>query len=353
MRRILSVLALTALLVALAPLAAPPASARIARRAVIQCSGCWPTAFAFTPSGKRMFYVERFSGEIHNYSFVSQTNTLWGRITNLGTDGEQGLLGIAVDPRWPSVRRLYVYYTNGDPRENRIAKLRWDDDGTPLRTILLRIVAGGNHNGGVIHFGTDGNLYAVTGDAGDPSRSQDEGSNAGKILRLTRSGDVPAGNPFPGEHAFSIGHRNSFGFAFDPENGRVWQSENGPECDDEVNFSRSGLNYGWGPSSDCPGTSESGPSPVQPETVWNPTIAPTGMAFCDGCELGPASRRRLLMGSWNDSRIRRLTLNADRNNIVERRLLFDNASGVLAVESRPDGRVLFSDPNGIYRLVRV
>jgi len=353
MRRIASVLALTALLVALSPLAAPTASAAIVRRPVITCGGCWPTAVAFTPGGGRMFYVERFSGEIHSYDFGAKTNQVWGRITNLGTDGEQGLLGIAVDPRWPGVRRLYAYYTRGTPRENRIVKLRWDDDGTPAQTILLTVRANSNHNGGVIHFGPDGHLYAVTGDAGDPSRSQNTASNAGKVLRLTRNGYVPADNPFAGEYAFSYGHRNSFGFTFDPQTDRVWQTENGPECDDEVNHSRSGMNYGWGASSSCPNTSESGPSPVQPEAVWNPVVAPTGAAFCDGCKLGRLNRGRLLMGSWNDSKIRRLTLDSDRNDIVARRLLYDNASGVLAVESRPNGRVFFSDPNGIYRLVRV
>jgi glucose/arabinose dehydrogenase len=354
MRRISSILALTAVLVALSPLAAAPASAAIERRPVIQCSGCWPAALAFTRGGGRMFYVERFTGEIHSYYFSSGANRVWGRLPNIATDGEQGVLGIAVDPRWPSVRRLYVYYTNGSPLENRIVKLRWDDDGTPFRTILLTTRANSNHNGGVIHFGPDGLLYAVTGDAGDPARSQDTASNSGKVLRLTRNGNVPSGNPFPGEYAFSYGHRNSFGFAFDPQTGRLWQTENGPECDDKVNFVRLGENYGWGPSSDCPDTTESGPSPVQPEAVWNPVVAPTGATFCDGCRLGSGVGGRLLMGSWNDSRIRRLTLDGDRNDIVSRNLLFDNSQGVLAVESRPSSdRIFFSDPDGIYRLVRV
>jgi glucose/arabinose dehydrogenase len=353
MRRLTSVLALTALLAAVSPFVAPPVSAAIARRAVFTCSGCWPTAVAFTPDGGRMFYVERFSGEIHSYNFEARRSGVWGRITNLGTTGEQGLLGIAVDPRWPGVRRLYVYYTRGTPRENRIVRLRWEADGTPHQTILLRIRANSNHNGGVIHFGPDGFLYAVTGDAGDPSTSQNTSSNAGKVLRLTRNGAVPAGNPFPGEHAFSYGHRNSFGFTFDPQTGRLWQTENGPECDDEVNLVRAGRNYGWGPSSACPGTTESGPNPVPPKTVWNPVVAPTGATFCDGCLLGGSSAGRLLVGAWNDGRIRRLRLDADRNDVVSRRLLYDNPSGVLAVESRPGGRVFFSDPNGVYRLVRV
>jgi glucose/arabinose dehydrogenase len=355
MRRTASVLALTALLVALSPLAAPPASARIARRAVVRCTDCWPTGLAFTPSGRKMFYVERFSGEIRVHDFERGTNRLWGRITNLSTDGEQGLLGIAVHPQWPSARRIFVYYTAADPFQNRIDRLRWDDDGTPTRDNLVTIVAAGNHNGGVIHFGSDGRLYAVTGDAGDPSRSQDTASNAGKVLRMTPGGGAPSDNPFAGEYAFSYGHRNSFGFAFDPQTGRLWQTENGPECNDELNFSRSGRNYGWGPNADCPSTNNSGPTPrIEPEVVWNPVIAPTGAVFCDGCGLGGRVGGRLLVGSWNDGKIRKLRLDAERNDVVSRRLLFDNSQGVLAVESRPSShRIFFSDPDGIYRLVKV
>ena len=353
MRRTASLLTLTALLVTLSPLTAGSASAAVARRTTIGCSGCWPTALAFSPSGDRLFYVERFTGEIRIYNFGTGSNRLWGRIPNLATSGEQGLLGIAVDPRWPNVRRLYVYYTNASPFENRIAKLRWDGDGTPTQTILARSRAASNHNGGVIHTGPGNYLFAVTGDAGSPSLSQNTGVNAGKVLRLTRSGGVPPGNPFPGEFVFSYGHRNSFGFTFDPRTGRLWQTENGPECDDEANFVRVGRNYGWGPNSDCPGTSESGPNPTQAEAVWNPLIAPTGATFCDGCQLGSAVAGRLLVGSWIDNRIRRLTLDADRNDVTVRRVIFVNPDGVLALESRPNGRVFFSDPNGIYRLVRV
>jgi glucose/arabinose dehydrogenase len=352
MRRIASVFALTTLLVALSPLAASQAGARIVRRAVFTCNDCWPTAFAFTPDGNRMFFVKRFTGEILVKNLTTGTSRRWARIGNLATtQGEVGLLGIALDPRWPEEAWAYVYFTQEDPFRNRIVRLRKTADGSLQTEGLLRPPAAGNHNGGVIHFGPDGKLYAVTGDAGDPAHSQDPASNAGKVLRLTRGGRVPVNNPFPGEYAFSYGHRNSFGFAFDPQTGRLWQTENGPTCDDEVNFARSGRNYGWGPGSSCPDTSESGPTPVQPEMVWNPTTAPTGATFCDACQLGYGGR--LLVGAWKDGTIRVLGLDSERNDIVEERVLFDNPAGVLAVESRPNGRVFFSEPDGIYRLVRV
>lgn len=351
MRRMAGVLVLIAVVAGLIPLTAAPASARIVRRAVVTCQGCWPTAFTFTPDGDRMFFVERFSGEIRMYNFKTRTNRRWGRLGNIASGGETGLLGITLHPRWPAVKRVYVYYTNADPFGNRIARLRWERDGTPRRNVLLRIRANTNHNGGVIHFGPDGLLYAVTGDAGDPSLSQDTSSNSGKILRMTVAGRVPDTNPFPGEYAFSYGHRNSFGFAFDPRTGRLWQTENGQDCD-EVNLARRGRNYGWGPPGDvaaCPDNRG-----VNPETSWhNPDIAPTGATFCVRCQLGSATGGRLIVGAWNDGRIRRLKLDPERNDIVARRLVFDNPLGVLGVESRPGGRIFFSDQNGIYRLVRV
>jgi glucose/arabinose dehydrogenase len=355
MRRIASVLALAGLLVSLSPLAASPAGARIVRRVVFSCNNCWPTAFTFTPDGERMFFVKRFSGEIRVKNLATGTNRLWARIGNVATtQGEVGLLGVALHPRWPEEDWVYVYFTQQDPFRNRIIRLRKTANGSLQREGLLRIPAAGFHNGGVIHFGPDGKLYAVTGDAGDPARSQDTASNAGKVLRLTRTGLVPGDNPFPGEYAFSFGHRNSFGFTFDPRTGRLWQTENGPTCDDEVNLARSGRNYGWGPSSACPNTSESGPDPIiQPEMVWTTPIAITGAVFCQGCRLGGRMGGRLLVGSWNDREILHLTLDAERNDVLSRRLLFDNPAGVLALERRPNGRVFFSEPNGIYRLVRV
>jgi glucose/arabinose dehydrogenase len=302
-----------------------------------------------------MFYVERFSGEIRRYDFARRRHRLWGRITNLAGEPvagqEEGLLGIALDPRWPTVQRIYVYYTNRDPFESRIVRLRWDDDGTPFKTILLRIRASSNHNGGVIHFGPDGNLYAVTGDLHDSSNAQNTGSTLGKVLRLTRDGNVPSDNPFPGDYAFSYGHRNSFGFTFDLKTERLWQTENGPECDDEVNLIRSGRNYGWGPSSRCPNTSESGPDPVQPKWTWTPPIAPTGATFCSDCRLGPRYSGRLLVGSFVDGKIRRLRLNADRNHVLGQRVVYNQFDGIIALETRPDGQIFFSDANGIYRLV--
>src|SRR5207253_952063 len=85
-------------------------------------------------------------------------------------------------------------------------------------------------------------------------------------LAMTPIGGVPKDNPFKGSLVYSYGHRNSFGLAFDPKTHDLWETENGPECNDEINRIIPGRNYGWGPSENCTGTApqdtnNSGPRP--------------------------------------------------------------------------------------------
>ncbi|MGH2691902.1 MAG: PQQ-dependent sugar dehydrogenase [Actinomycetota bacterium] len=331
-------------------------------RLVVDCGDdCWPAAFAFTPSGKQIFYLERFTGEIHRYTLGSGADTIWGSVGPVDAGGERGALGIAVDPRWDSGKKkrrwkrrwIYVFFTNDSPLENRVERLRKSRRGNDVKTerlATISITAGANHNAGVIHFGPDGKLYVVTGDQAVPSRSQDLADPAGKVLRLDRNGSRPGDNPLPGGTAFSFGHRNSFGFTFDPATGSLWQTENGPSCDDEVNLVVAGGNYGWGSGSTCPDTTSEGPSPRPPEHEWTPPIVPTGAAFCQGCGVGDAVEGDLLVGVYGSGEILNLGLDAQRDDVTGEAVLYDHPSGVLAVERRPNGQVYFSDDGGIYLL---
>ena len=156
--------------------------------------------------------------------------------------GEGGLLGIAVHQD-----QLYAYLTTGP--DNRI--IRYDLIGGPgafdlssPQEIFVGIPASGAHNGGRIAFGPDGMLYVTTGDAQQPSQSQDLNSLAGKILRLTPQGDIPDDNPFDGSPVYSYGHRNPQGLAWD-EQGTMYSSEFGEATWDELNVIEPGGNYGW------------------------------------------------------------------------------------------------------------
>ncbi|GAA1040732.1 PQQ-dependent sugar dehydrogenase [Virgisporangium ochraceum] len=171
-----------------------------------------------------------------------------------GTNGEGGVLGLAVSAGFTSDRWLYVYHTTAT--DNRIVRIRFD--GT-LRTDTVQVLLTGiprnkYHNGGRLRFGPDGMLYAAAGDGQDPDTAQDLTNLGGKVLRLRPDGAVPTDNPFAGSYVWSYGHRNPQGLAFDSQ-GRLWEQEFGNNVADETNLIVKGGNYGWpaceGTTGDC------------------------------------------------------------------------------------------------------
>jgi glucose/arabinose dehydrogenase len=271
------------------------------------------------------------------------------------------MLGIAIDPDYPKRPYVYVYATRTENGSLRNEILRFTDaGGTGInRTSIWHAPASNSpyHNGGHIAFGPDGMLYAVVGDGHDSSNAQDlSGNDTGKMLRMTPDGGAPNDNPF-NSRIYAYGIRNSFGFAFDPRTERMWETENGPECNDELNRIIAGRNYGWGPHETCDGssprnTNQDGPKPMLPKLWYTPTMAPTGIAFCGRCGLGSQSRGRLFFGAYNTGAIRRVTLGASRTGVRGQKVVYTHGSGVLSVEVGPRGRLYFSDQGGIYRLVR-
>ncbi|MTV37573.1 PQQ-dependent sugar dehydrogenase [Duganella radicis] len=163
-------------------------------------------------------------------------------IAGVSGSGEGGLLGITVRDGY-----LYAYFTAADG--NRIERYPLSGSGAGTRLgaaqlLLSGIPARSNHNGGRLAFGPDGMLYASTGDAGTGSRAQDLSSLAGKILRMTPDGRVPADNPFAGSYVYSYGHRNVQGMAWSGS-GALYASEFGENTWDELNLIKAGGNYGW------------------------------------------------------------------------------------------------------------
>lgn len=159
--------------------------------------------------------------------------------------GEGGLLGIAA--RDTGSPYLYAFYTSAS--DNRI--VRFALTGTPgsyalggAEVLVSGIPKARNHNGGRLAFGPDGMLYVTTGDAQQTDLAQNLSSLAGKILRVTPDGAVPADNPFEGSYVYSLGHRNPQGLVFDRA-GQLWASELGQNTWDELNRIEAGSNYGW------------------------------------------------------------------------------------------------------------
>ncbi len=352
---------LLALLGLLAAAASPAEAApRVSARRVVGGLD-QPVAFTFDPGG-RIWFVEKTTGRIRIFDPASGRTSTFSRVRGVNGEGERGLLGIALDPGYPDRPFVYVYATRSvrGTLRNQILRLR-DAKGTgrhPCVRLAVPASSSPYHNGGRILFGPDGRLYAVVGDGHDASNAQDRTSeDRGKILRLEPNGDVPAANPRAGEAFFAYGIRNSFGMAFDPQTGRLWETDNGPECNDELNLIRRGGNYGWGPHETCGGTAprntnQDGRHPILPRWFTETTIGITGIAFCDRCDLGKQSEGRAFFGSVNTGQITRVTLNTKRTGVAARSTMYTHDAGVLSIEVGPDGRLYFSDPGGIYRLLR-
>ena len=209
-----------------------------------------PVDVVSTPSQPTRLYVVEQRGTIR---VVERRKVKSGFLLDLrgqvSGGNEQGLLGLAFDPKYARNRFLYVNYTDVDG-DTRVVR---------YRTKGLRVVPGSrrellrvdqpysNHNGGDLEFGPDGFLYIGLGDGGSGGDPQGNGQNPasllGKMLRL----DVrkPGSSP----QIVGIGLRNPWRYSFDRLTGDLYIGDVGQGAVEEVDFTPArspGLeNYGW------------------------------------------------------------------------------------------------------------
>ena len=228
-----------------------------------------PWGLAFLPDGSALV-SERTTGKIMRIPKGGGSATTAMQIPGVNTQGEGGLLGLALSPSYARDRLVYAYLTTAG--DNRIVRFTL---GGALDSILTGIARASNHNGGRIAFGPDGKLYAGVGDAANPSTSQSKTSLNGKILRINPDGTVPSDNPF-GSLVWTWGHRNVQGLAWDA-GGRLWATEFGQNTRDEVNLIAKGRNYGW-PVVEGTGNTQGGKY-TNPKVTWSTDQAsPSGAA---------------------------------------------------------------------------
>lgn len=221
-----------------------------------------PTAMAMAPDG-RIFICDQ-TGALR----VVKNNALLATpfiTVSVEASGERGLLGVAFDPDFLTNRFVYVYYTTATaPVHNRISRLTANGDvaaaGSEVVLVDLENLSATNHNGGAIHFGKDGKLYAAVGENAVPSNSQTLSNRLGKMLRINKDGTIPADNPFfntatgNNRAIWALGLRNPFTFGVHPLSGRLFIDDVGQSTWEEINDGLAGGNYGWptteGPTSD-------------------------------------------------------------------------------------------------------
>ena len=293
-----------------------------------------PWGLVTLPDGT-LLYSRRDAHDIVRLDPATGTKTTVGTVPDVAsTDGEGGLLGLAVAPTFAMDPWLYIMHTT--PTDNRIVRMKVTgnrlDTGTE-EVLVKGILRNKFHNGGRLRFGPDGKLYASTGDAQNGNNAQDKTNLAGKVLRIDPDGSVPADNPF-GNQVWSYGHRNPQGLAFDSQ-GRLWEQEFGNSIMDETNLITKGGNYGW-PA--CEGTSGTCGTAgyIAPKRTYS-----TAEGSCSGITI---VREALYVACGRGSRMYRAVISG--STLVDVQTYFAGTYGRLrTVEPTPTGDLWLTTTN--------
>jgi glucose/arabinose dehydrogenase len=300
-RRVLAAVVLVTAGSALAPDTAQAATAPRLRVATVVGSLAHPWDIAFTPD-RTMLVTER-GGRLLARTPNGVVRRVRADFSDLFVGGETGLMGLTVDPRFGSNRRIYTCQGYaGSTRDIRVVAWRINRGytaATRIGTIVSGIpVTSGRHGGCRLRIDASGALQVGTGDAASGTNPQNLRSLGGKTLRVRRDGSVPHDNPFARSSdrrtrlIYTYGHRNVQGLARRPGTTQMWTVEHGPAVDDEVNVLVPGANYGWDP---VPGYDEGVPMtnrrkfPKAVRAKWSSgsrTLATSGAAFLPGSGWG-------------------------------------------------------------------
>jgi glucose/arabinose dehydrogenase len=251
------------------------------------------------PDGR--FLVTEKKGSLRLVDLQGNISSPITGLPDISLVGQGGLLDVILHPAFEKNRFIYLSYVAGSSSEGYGTEVvRAQLNGTALTEVkklfvALPKVSGGRHFGSRLVFDRENYLYISLGDRGQRKESQNINNHIGTIIRLHDDGAVPKDNPFVNEsnarpEIYSYGHRNIQGMTLHPETGMVWAHEHGPQGGDEVNVIEKGKNYGWPVitygaeygSGFKIGEGVKKTGMEQPIHYWNPSIAPSGMAFFDG-----------------------------------------------------------------------
>ena len=273
-----------------APTPTPPATSAVTSTAVATLNNPW--AMTFMPDG-RMLVTER-GGSLRVVTTSGEVATVVGT-PSVVAEGQGGLLDVALDPDFATNRYVYLTYSERDADGLGLAAARGTLSGdarvlTGFNVIWRQVPKVANetrHFGGRMAFAPDKTLFITAGERHQGAPAQDLAVTLGKIVRINRDGTIPGDNPFSSQagartEIWSLGHRNPYGLVF-ASDGRLFESEMGPDAGDEFNLITRGANYGWRVVSE----SSDGGEPLPPHSTrsdfaaplftWSTIIAPGGM----------------------------------------------------------------------------
>lgn len=255
-----------------------------------------PVGLVVDPSDARRQFVIEKRGRIRVVeNGALREEPLLDITGQVASSGEQGLLGMAVDPRFASTGRVWINFTRASDGATVIARYA-RMPAAPLRLDAAsrldlqfstqpdqRFIAqpAQNHNGGKVLFGADGYLYIAMGDGGGANdqfrMAQNPQSLLGKILRLDvavpdvadaplearldaeRGYRSPPDNPFVDgipiaarREIWAFGVRNPWRVTMDDPalggTGALYIADVGQNTREEINVEpprAGGRNYGW------------------------------------------------------------------------------------------------------------
>ena len=314
-----------------------------------------PTSMAFLDNDD-LLILQKDNGIVRH---VSNGTLQQGGVLSLPVDSERerGLLGIAVSNEADSseTRAVFLYYTESAQAggiRNKVDRYDWTGSGnlsggTPV--LDLPGTPGPNHNGGKLIMGPDEMLYAVIGDLNHQGKLQNfQDGNApddtSVILRVDHEGNAPddGNNSILSDsdaqvsdslrRYYAYGIRNSFGIAFDPVTGTLWDTENGSTEYDEINVVKPGFNSGWrsvmGPIERTDKTVDdlvrfNGSQYADPVFSWLVSEGITDIEFLNSTRLGDRYTNNIFVGNVNKGALYFFTVNDNRTGLT-----FDGSSGL-------------------------
>ncbi|QDT39016.1 family 16 glycoside hydrolase [Stratiformator vulcanicus] len=350
-----------------------------------------PLVMTAAASESERLYVATQRGVIHTFKndpdarqtdiffdIEDQVKPFYGSGAN-----EEGLLGLAFHPDYPTDPRFFVYYTKRVSEPTSIVSSFRVSADNPLRAdpkseqVLMTIDEPfQNHNGGSIEFGPDGFLYIGLGDGGSANDPQGNGQNLstllGSILRIdvdSTSADqpygIPADNPFVEQtdarpEIFAYGFRNPWRIGFDPKTGDLWAADVGQDYYEEIDVVRAGGNYGWNVREGAHPFGADG-EPAKPEyidPVWEYDHT-AGKSITGGyvfrSDRVPELDGRYLYADYVTGKLWALDYDPNSGTVRSNDRIPTKNMPVLAFGQLPGGEVLFAIPTaggqGIYRFV--
>lgn len=283
-------------------------------------------------------------------------------------NNESGMLGMTFHPAFATNPYVFIAYTYTSGGLNRERLSRFTYSGNTLANELV-LIDGGNIAANTIHNGSrllvlpDNTLLMTTGDANNMANPQNSSSWNGKILRINLDGTIPANNPDPLSRVYTKGHRNPQGLALHP-NGKIYETEHGPNNNDEFQIIEAGRNYGW-PNVEGFCDNDKGPETAfctannvkEPLASWlvapNGTWAPNDLIWYANPAI-PEFQNSFLITFLKTNKVRRVKLNATGDAITGETDFFVNQWGRLRdITAAPNGDLYIATNTAPFRIIRL